>query len=329
MSDDLRPASSPLDREAYEWMMRFAGGQASPAELAALKRWSARSPAHAEAFDRVSRTWSALGPVGQKLASEGRLSGLPRLERMAAVARPSIARRAFLGSALAASVAGAGILMARPPLDLWPSWPELAADYRTEAGEQRQIALSDHVEVDMNTRTSIAVRAAAAEAQLIAGEAMVSAPVGSGTAFTLRAADGRIVAADARFNVRIEGQAVCVTCIAGEVRVEQRGAILPLPAGQQVFYTDQGIGRPVVVDPAMVTAWQNGVVIFQLTPITEVIAEVNRYRPGRIILTNEALGRRLFNARLRIAHIDRVVPQIEQTFGARARELPGGIMLLG
>ena len=63
--------------------------------------------------------------------------------------------------------------------------------------------------------------------------------------------------------------------------------------------------------------------------LTEAIAEINRYRPGRIILTNAALGARIFNARFRIENIDGVVGQIQQVFGASATSLPGGIVLLG
>jgi transmembrane sensor len=113
------------------------------------------------------------------------------------------------------------------------------------------------------------------------------------------------------------------------VRVEQRTLTVPLSAGQQVNYSGDGMGQPVKVDPASVTAWQDGVVVFEATPIAEVIEEVNRYRPGKIILTNSALGRRLFDARLRIENIGNVVRQIELAFGARATELPGGIVLLG
>lgn len=329
MIDDSRHGFSQLDDEAYEWVARFAGGHASRVDLAALKRWMARSAAHAEAFERVSRTWESLGPVGQKLAAAGVVSRqFPQQHETKAV-RFSSGRRAFLGGALAASMAGVGVMVARPPLELWPSWSELAADYRTNAGEQRQITLADDISIDMNTRTSLAVNRASAEAQLITGEAMVATPPKALAAFTLLAADGRIVATNARFNVRVEGPSARVTCVAGDVRVEQRAAILALPAGQQVLYSADGIGKPVTVDPVTVAAWQNGIVIFQSTPITEVIAEVNRYRPGRIIVTNKELGRRLFNARLRIENIGRVVAQIEQAFGAHATELPGGIVLLG
>jgi transmembrane sensor len=84
-----------------------------------------------------------------------------------------------------------------------------------------------------------------------------------------------------------------------------------------------------MIDPAAVTAWQHGLVIFRSAPITEVVAEINRYRPGRVILTNAELGRRELNARFRIEDIDRVVGQIEQVFGAHTTTLPGGIVLLG
>lgn len=332
MSDDEPIGFAPLDREAYGWVMRFNTGDASQADLTALRRWSARSPAHQEAFDRVSRTWKTLGRVGQAMPAEACVPGSLGLQPGAAVPRRSgIGRRALLGGALAASAAGAAVMVARPPLGLWPSWSELAADYHTGTGEQRRITLPGSVSIELNTRTSIAVRSSGADAgriELIAGEAMVSTPKVA-RSFSVLAAGGAIVATDARFNVRWEGQSVCVSCLEGAVRVERLAASLSLPAGQQAVYSDVGIGRAVAIDPAIVAAWQEGLVIFRSAPITEVVAEINRYRPGRVILTNTALGRRQFNARFRIADIDQVVGQIEQVFGAHATMLPGGIVLLG
>jgi len=178
MPDDGPADAAPIEREAYDWMRHFASGAARPDDLAALRLWSARSPLHRQAFDRVSRTWQALGPVGEARRALDSLAGFkadtPRPHR--------IGRRAFLGGALAASAAGAAVLVARPPLGLWPSWSELAADYRTEPGEQRQVALAGDVSVELNTRTSIAIRPGGAQAggiELIAGEAMVQARSGT------------------------------------------------------------------------------------------------------------------------------------------------------
>lgn len=327
---DPRSGFSPLDDEACEWVERFVQGRGNHADIARLRRWMARSPAHAEAFDRIGRIWTSLGPVGQALAAKGLVSPRSRYPARTAMLGPSGAgRRAFIGGALAASAAGAAAVAVRPPLGLWPSWSELTADYRTNPGERRQVVLDQQIAIDLNTRSSLALLPAGNEVQLIAGEALISSPPHVTTLFTLQAGEGRIVATNGRFNVRIDGQAVCVTCVTGGVRVEQRTWTVPLSAGQQVNYSGREIGQPVSVDLASVTAWQEGVLVFEATPIAKVIEEVNRYRPGRIVLTNAALGRRLFDARLRIENVGYVVRQIELAFGARATALPGGIVLLG
>ena len=168
----------------------------------------------------------------------------------------------------------------------------------------------------------------AGQFELISGEALVTAPVDSG-AVTVTIGDGRVVAERARFNLRYDTAAPCVTCLAGTVRVERGAAAAALTAGQQIGFTADGLTMPVAIDGAAVAAWTGGVVIFDAMPVSEVVAEVNRYRRGRIVLTNAALGRERFSARFRIENIDRVVGQIAQIFGAHARTLPGGVTLLG
>jgi transmembrane sensor len=321
VADGLPDRFSDLEREAFAWVMQFARGRGSTDDLSALQEWARQSPEHAIAFDRVSRTWKTLGTMGDELDAE-----FPSLRPARNAAPTRLGRRAFLGGAVAASAAGAAFLAARPPLELWPSWSEMNADYRTGVGERRELALAENVSIDMNTRTSIAN---GAEPELISGEAVISISRKADAPFALRAAGGRIVASDARFNIRSESATVYVTCLQGAVTVERLSKTLPLPAGRQVAYSSLGLGSTVKIDTSVVRAWQDGVVIFQSTPIADVIAEVNRYRSGRVILTNRALGQRLFNARLRITNIDRVVGQIVQAFGARATTLPGGIVLLG
>src|SRR5262249_51127285 len=156
-------------------------------------------------------------------------------DRITAPRSPMIERRMVIGGALAASVAGGAAMIARPPLGLWPSWSELTASVRTQPGEQRQVTLSDQVSIDLNTRSSLAVRSSeASEAQLIAGEALITSPSQTQVPFTLVAGNGRTVAVGARFNVRLDERGVCVTCVAGSVRVEQGKSTASLGAGQQV-----------------------------------------------------------------------------------------------
>lgn len=321
-TDHLAALLDAVDREAQGWMLRFAAGGADGADLEAFKQWAAADPAHADAFARACRVWDTIGPAA---------AGLSSWRDQARVApRPHMARRALIGGALAASAAAAVTLAIRPPLGLWPSVSELAADYRTAIGERRNIALPGGSTIDLNTRTSIALRAAQGgteRIELLAGEAAVTAR--DLHRVEVLAGDARALAEGATFNIRLAGLAVCTSCIAGEMEVVAGSRAARLKAQQQVIYAAGTLGAVTSIDPAAVTAWQSGVLVFHATPLSEAVDEINRYRPGRIIVTNAALGRRLFNARFLIANVDGVVGQIQQVFGATVTNLPGGIVLLG
>ncbi len=311
-------------REAVDWLVRLAPGHATVDDLAAFEQWRGRSRAHAAAFVEVRRLWDELGPAGRNV--QGTTGSA--LRAYAAAPAPQIGRRMFLGGALAASVAVAGYVAVRPPLELWPSLAELNADYRTEKGEQRQVVLTDNVSVAMNTQTSIAVRAASGEAdriELITGEGTMTA---RSRPLEVVAGLGRTSARNAKFNMRRDGDAVVVTCLDGEVLIDYPHASVPLGPQRQLSYSDQRLGSAVAVDPLTVTAWQAGYLIFHDTPLAEVVTEINRYRHGRIILASSELGRRPVNGRFYLDRIDDAVTKIQSAFGARTTSLPGGVVIL-
>jgi transmembrane sensor len=317
--DDVVGSFDPVEREAYEWVARFMGGDMKTADIEAMKAWYGQSPAHAAAYAEVRRVWLSLGPAAIAVMRQRHIK-----------TRAVVSRRSVLGGALAASAAGVGYLSVRPPLDLWPSYAELMADYRTQAGEQRQMTLSGTFSLDLNTKTSIAVQSQTADAtriELISGEIAISTGAAS-PPLTVVARAGRVVAAKADFNLRCDGNEVQVSCLQGDLKVERAGVAVPLTAGQQIGYGPQGMGVKAVINPDAVTAWQHGMLIFEGSPVAEVIEEVNRYRPGRIVLMNREIGQRLLNARLPIAEADKIVTQIVHIFGAKATALPGGIVIL-
>lgn len=310
-----------IDREAHDWLVRFAAGNASHADLEAFREWSAHAGC-AEAFARACRLWDAVGPASKDLAG----AGIP-------VEKQRIGRRAFIGGALAASATVAAYIGAQPPLGLWPSLSELAADYRTAPGEQRKFVLAGGPSIELNTRTSVTLRGSTAggteRIELIGGEAVIATRSDQRAAVEVIAGDGRVTATDAAFNIRYERDVVCTTCVAGEIEIALGGRSTNLRRGEQVIYSFGNLGMVTKVDAAAVTAWKDGMLVFRSTPLVDAVAEVNRYRHGRIVVTNAALGRRLFNARFPIANVDGVVTQIQQIFGASVTVLPGGIVLLG
>jgi transmembrane sensor len=319
-----------LRREAVFWIERLTSGQATSDDAEAFGRWRRLSKSHEGAFTAARQLWSDIGPAGENLRRHGEVE----LARLQVPARATINRRLIIGGgALAAAASISGFAIIDPPLGLWPSWQELNADYRTRTGEQRDLPLGTGVLARMNTQTSISVQSVSPEEgrlKLISGE--LSLTMATGTSVSVTAADGKILTHGAQFSVRYEPRdvgTVCVTCLDGTVRVTQRAASAELASRQQIRYGGNGFSEVETIDRDVVSAWQRGVVIFRGMPLAEVVEEVNRYRPGKIILLDANLGRKLVSGRFEIADIGEVLTRIKLAFDAKVRSLPGGIVLLG
>jgi transmembrane sensor len=310
--------------QAMAWVMRLTSGKATAEDAEALRRWRGESALHREAFAEAKLLWETLEPAAKEIARRGEVTSHLRF------ARP-LGRRALIGGTLAASAAAVAYLGSRPPFDLWPSISELRADYRTGTGEQRQIALASDVSLLLNTQTSIDIRSMSAGAhgiELIAGEAAITANASLAAPFVIIAAGGHTRASVARFDIRLDGASVRVTNHDGIVEVGRHDRSVTVPAGHQVTYDANGLGAVAPVDMATATAWQHGMLIFRHETLASVIAEVNRYRPGRIVLLDNKLGARDVVASFHLDRIDEVVAHVEEAFGARATFLPGGVVLL-
>jgi ferric-dicitrate binding protein FerR (iron transport regulator) len=247
-------------------------------------------------------------------------------------------RRAFLGGALAASAA---YVLVRPPMGLWPGITDFAADYRTGTGEQREIALAGGAVVQMNTRTRLNVGGATGDAdgiELLGGEAEIDTGMGrglgvasarpAGGVVSVLAAGGRATAWSARFNIRRDGAEVCLTCLEGEVMLEHAQRTVRIGQGRQVNYGENGVSAVSQVDAADVSAWRNGILVFKDTPLATAVDEINRYRPGKLVLMNSRLGHKRVQLRLSIAQLDEAAEMIRAIYGADLTQLPGGVVLL-
>jgi transmembrane sensor len=327
----MKPDDAPNDvqAQAEAWLLHLRSGKVTPEDLQAFRLWCADHPQMAH---KLRRTWTHLRAastrVAQREAATG-VSGAAYVGRGHAL-RPG--RRAFVGFALAA---GASWLALRPPLQLWPAVGDLTADYRTGTGEQRRIALADGITVNMNTQTRIDVLSASSEhdaasgIHLLAGEAeIVAGTLPSQHDFVVVAGSGRLQAQRARFDVRRTDDRVCVTCVSGAVSLEHPRRRLTLSAGEQLIYDDRHVQFVSRVDSTAVTAWRRGMLVFDGMPLAQVIDEINRYRPGKVILRNAALGTVNVEAQSPIARLDILIDTLSRAYGARVTKLPGNIVLL-
>lgn len=320
---DQRNELDPLTQEAIDWIVRLRSGEATTEDAEALKRWRSQSPAHEEALRRAARLWR-----GFKTVAEQENAVIPSPVARRAPNSRQIPRRAFLGGAIAASAAG--YLVFRPPFGLWPSLQELSADYRTAKGEQRDISLGPDVLMTLNTSTSVAVRANSDDPriELISGEAAVTVKTPLSKPVVLVARNGRIVVTEAKFNARCIDDVVSIACLTGAANVERGSQSIRIQANQQISYSSAGLGPATKVDVAQATSWQTGLLVFHDKALTDVVEEINRYRPGRIVITNSDLRRRIVNATFHTDQLDNFFVQAQELFGAKVTHLPAGVTLL-
>ncbi|KVC21388.1 FecR domain-containing protein [Burkholderia pseudomultivorans] len=324
-SDDPR---DDVQAQAAMWLVHLRSGQVTPAELDAFRQWCT---AHPQTAATLRQMWSGLRPAGVRVAAQEAAAARAAADdtRRRTALRPG--RRAFVGFAVAA---GASWFALRPPFQLWPALTDLAADYRTGTGEQRQITVAEGVTVAMGAQTRIdALRASAGSAakrgiDLLAGEAeIVAEPAARG--FVVVAGRGRMRATQARFDVRRgDDGRVCVTCVSGSVALEHPHTRLTLSPAQQLVYDDRIVHPVATVDPAAVVAWRRGMLVFDGVPLAQVIDEINRYRRGRVILRNTSLGQTRVAAQAPVSRLDALIDTLGHAYGARITRLPGGIVVL-
>lgn len=323
---------SHVESQAVEWAQRLASGEAAPDEIDAASRWRKQGPAHEAAFVEAERVWREIGAARRVLHDPDidYATALDALGRR----RKAVSRRFLLGGAAAATVV-ATYGVANPPLGLWPSLSQLNADFRTAKGEQRNVNFAGDIAINLNTQTSLAIRPATAAAdriELITGEAAFKSSARGARTLVVLAAGGRADTDAGRFDIRYtmdgDRSPVTVTCFDGCVRVEQGGATAELRSGQRIRYTVAGMSGIAMVDPIAESNWQRGIVEFRNTPIVEVVEEINRYRPGRILLMSSILAQKQINGRFRIGEMEEVLLQLQQAVDANIRYLPGGLVLL-
>jgi ferric-dicitrate binding protein FerR (iron transport regulator) len=317
------PPLQRSDREAYAWLVHLTSGTATREDGEAFRRWCTADERHAQAFARTRRLWEHLGPA----IAEHR-AGASRSDRVAPRHGLRMNRRRFLTAAVAASVAA--VLIGRHGLDLIAAAD--AATLHTAVGEQRQVDVAPGIRVEMNTASDIHLFTAGRAVtgmRLRSGEAVIHIDPSRRASFTVQVADATVVSAPgSAFALRCHDEATSVTCLEGQTELTWASTTTRVKPSQQVDVDANGLSAPVAVNPDTALAWRRRVLIYDNQRLADVVADINRYRPGRIVITDRALAERRVHARFTLAQMADVTTLIQDAYGAHATHLPGGWVLL-
>ncbi len=328
-----------IDAKAAEWIVRLEGSPLRDKERQALDRWLAESPAHAAAFAYARSTWSDLATLrtapGALLAEVA-----PRRRGRESAPWFGVPGRSLMtlrGAAVAAALligAGLGAFWFGDPVTM------LAADYRTAPGESRTVTLSDGSIVQLDTTSALAVHFDARERRvvLLAGAAYFTvAPMqGSETRpFVVAAANGTARALGTQFMVDRRDQAAEIVVaehqvqVAAEMPAADKPGMVVLSPGQSVRYDRaSGLGAVAETDLTRATAWRRGRLIFDKVRLADVVAELNRYRRGRIVIGDSSLGDRRVSGVFETADLAGALASVTRELGLRAVSVPPFVTLL-
>lgn len=291
--------SLSLQDQADCWMLELETMPASPELKRQFQAWLAQSSLHQQAWQKAQRDWHQTQPQFRHMAQP--------------LARPhpavSAGRRWFLGAGLGAVAGAAAWGLAPAGLGI-RTWQNLRADHRTDTGEQKLVQLSPTVTVQLNTQSALRVshdqdRFAL---ELLSGELAMRA---EHQLCELRSQQALLSFFNSEIELRqIAAQHSVLHCREGWVNIFWQGRQHELKAGQ-VAHLKQGQAWLPQAAQVQSSSWRQGMLVFHEEPLLQVIEEVNRYRPGRVVLLNQDYAQRRFSANLHIAQLDQFIEQLE------------------
>lgn len=191
----------------------------------------------------------------------------------------------------------------------------------TAIGDYRRLPLSDGSTLELNTDTKVRYRLSETvrELELTSGEARFRIAHDARRPFVVFARDTVIRAVGTEFTVRIRGKGrVEVVVAEGVVAVSHHthasamsellhGHVVPLEGGSAVaekrVVMDDG-GRFSLAEMTRTQieahdAWRHGMLVFEETPLREVVDEFNRYDRRKLAFADPAIGEVLLGGRYR------------------------------
>jgi len=327
-----------IDLGAAHWVAHLGRGPLTKADRQALDRWLAEDARHAAAFAEAQTAWERMDEVAGAPGALRRDLAPPRAAQVIALRPPHERRRATAWLRAAAMAASLLILIAGAGLWFGDPMVMMAADHRTQPGERRLVTLPDGSTAELGPASAIALRYTGAErrVELLSGLAYFTAAPRRGKEqrpFVVEAARGTARALGTQFTVDRFADSVEVIVIEHEVQVAATAADgqereVLLSPGQSVRYAGAGLASTQTINLDQALAWRRDRLVFDRVPLDHVVAELNRYRRGRIVIGNGTLASRTVSGVFDTADPDAALATIARELGVRTASAPPLVTLL-
>lgn len=289
MGEDMEQQPDAGDRavrEAATWFAHLLDAETPQADYIRFREWLQADDRNARAYARIEQLWGQA--ASEPLSSPGRGS-----------------RRRFLKTA-------GGIVVLAGGAAIWTATGR--ADFSTGKGEIRIIGLPDGstAQLSAGSALSLVFDASARHVRLHGGEAFFTVKADARRPFMVEAGPVRATALGTAFSVSMGSERTAVTVTEHNVRVEAGGRGVDLREGEAVDYENGMLGHVVHGEAEGRLGWRNRQLVFLSRPLGEVVAEINRWRAGRLMILDAKLASRRVTAILDVNDIARIDQSLEQ-----------------
>ena len=328
MNNTERVTPTPAQEQAAFAWLSLLHDQPSSGDQATFSHWLQADPAHAEAYAQAQVVWELTETPARTLADEEAFALQGYLSAMNRSRRTRVLR---WSGALA--MAACMVLMIGVGAGWQPSrWvDDLGADYVSAPGEIRTVTLADQSHVTLDADSAIAVDFSRGErrVELRRGAGFFSV-THTGEPFVVDAEKGQARVLGTQFEVRLQPHGAQVTVLSGRVGVtaDRHAEQQILSAGQQVAYGEGSAQKLHAVDSEAQLAWRQGWLNYYKATLAEVVQDLGRYYPGRIVLLNDELAARRVSGSFPSKDPLAVLSSLQGVLGFEQHKVLGHLIIL-
>lgn len=308
----MKSASSTFNERSFEqavtWFVALQSEDCDQKQHDKFQHWLDKHPSHADAYAEAEQLWLNLNPI--------KSSVIPELD--AARAGRTRAVRISKSSGLALLLATA------LGMGWWLDYRVVPDIYSTGIGQRQSISLVDGSSIEINAASRLSSRVTWCRRQivLLEGEALFTVAHEPLRPFTVQADKLQIRDIGTRFTVRHQAKTVRVSVLEGEVELKPNHAWIgqSLKAGESRRLDQLGHLQPIEkIQTDQEAAWVDGKLIFDHTPLSEVVAEMERHHHIHFKFADATLAAQTLSGSFNIADLQPFLRAVETTLPVRVR----------
>jgi len=310
--------------QACTWFIKLQGENVTPQMHQDFSQWLASDSLNPKAWQEVQLLFASLEIPAKKIRANDGVTPVINIPKQSN-------RVKFISYAIAASVLIFVSLTFNFQTTLIQNFE---SDYYTTTGSQKLINLADGSRLLLNTDSAVTIDIASnvRQVSLLRGEVFFEVAHAPQRPFWVIAGEARARVTGTEFSVGRTKDNVTITVAKGRVETSVNNhddEITPLVPGESAHYQGTNLISFQAVDVDKTLAWRNGQMVFVQQSLNEVVEQINRYRPGLLIIRDEQLKKRAVTAVFSVEQLDEAIKALEQTLGIHAIRLTNYLILLG